>query len=302
MRNVLRVCGLASLLIACRGATAPSTPTAAPSARDERPGADAPREPSQQARLSREQPSALAASGDAATARPAADGRAARTVGVRGITGSLTAFEVEQAMNARSGELLACVKQRRPRSLGHVAGDISFHITLDGGGKVEDVTIAKSDLGHADLEDCLREVVATAPFPVPAGAERAETEWRMSVDPLHRPAEPLASGELEETLKSESAASYESCQIAKGRRFEVTGYLTANRRLRPVSVRVPWRGKARTLEVSPEQLSCLSDALQRWTHWPKARGLAKLSFELRWVPTPPPKRHARPARKARKGH
>jgi hypothetical protein len=222
-------------------------------------------------------------------------------VGVRGITGSLTAFEVEQAMNVRTGELLACVKQRRPRSLGHVAGDITFHIALDGGGKVEGVTIAESDIGHAALEDCLAAVVATAPFPLPAGAQRAETEWRMSVEPLHRPAEPLDGAELEETLKSQSAASYESCQIARGRRFEVAGYLGPNRKLHPVSVRLPGRGKARKQEVSPEQLSCLSEALQRWTHWPKARGHAKVSFELRWLPPPPLKRHAQPARKARKG-
>ena len=300
VRNVLRVCCLACSLIACRGATAPSTQSAAPAAREGRPEGDPPGEPSHAARPGDERRSDPA-SADAATAPPPADGRAARTVGVRGITGSLTAFEVEQAMNARTSELLACVKQRRPRSLGHVAGDITFHIALDGAGKVEEVAIVKSDIGHGALEECLAGVVASAPFPVPAGAERAETQWHMTVEPLHKAAERLENAALEETFKHEAAASYESCQIAKGRRFEVTGYLAAKRKLQPVSVRVPWRAKARTPEVSPEQLSCLSEALQHWTHWPKARGHSKLSFELRWVPAPPPKRHVRPARKGRKG-
>lgn len=310
MRSILGLCCLAGLLIGCRGATVPSKPSTVSSAHDERAESGGRMESSPTVIRSRdpgraspppssEETSPHAASEGAPSAR---GGRAARSVGVRGITGSLTAFEVEQAMNARTAALLACVKQRRPRALGHVAGDIAFHIALDGSGKVEDVVIARSDIGHAALEDCLAEVVATAPFPAPAGRERAETEWRMSVDPLLRPAQPIDGAELAEALKMESAASYESCQIAKGRRFAVAGYLGSNRKLKAVSVRVPWRAKARGPMVSPEQLTCLGEALKRWTHWPKARGPSKLSFELRWLPAPTPKRHVRGKRKVGKRH
>jgi hypothetical protein len=230
-------------------------------------------------------PAAPASAAPAQKTPPAQGARAAR---VRGITGSLTAFEVEQAMNTRKAELLACV-EKRPRSLAHVAGDIAFHVDLDGQGKVERVAIMQSDIGYAPLEDCLAAVVATAPFPVPAGAERAETQWRMSVDPLRRPATPIDSASLEDTIKRQSDATYERCNVGKGRRFAVSGYLGGRRKLYPLSVRSPWRGPARPgSDDSTEQLSCVAEALQSWKQWPKARGYAKVSFELRWAPAPPP--------------
>lgn len=223
--------------------------------------------------------------------------RGSRSVGVRGITGSLNAFDVEQAMNRRAPQLLACVEQR-PRSLGHVAGEIAFHFDVDARGKVERALITQSDLGYTPLEDCLLAVVTSAPFPAPAGAQRAEAQWRMSVDPLRAPAEPIDPTTLEETIERQSEASYEECTIAKGRQFLVNGYLGATGKLQAVSVRAPWLGAARAVDEAPEQLSCLAEALGQWTHWPKANGNAKVSFELRWVAAPPV-RHARAKRAKR---
>lgn len=206
-----------------------------------------------------------------------------RGVGVRGITGSLSSFEVEQAMQSRNAQLLACVEQR-PRSMGYVAGDIAFHVDVDGRGKVERVAVTETDIGYAPLEECLTSVVAAAPFPAPAGAQAAEAKWRMSVDPLREPALPLDSSELEETIERQSEAAYETCSIEKGHRFVVNGYL-ARGKLRPVSVRTPWRGSAQR-EDDAERQSCLQQALEQWDHWPKADGNAKVSFELRWVAAP----------------
>jgi hypothetical protein len=221
---------------------------------------------------------------------------APRTIGVRGITGSLTAFEVEQSMSKRRAALLTCVEQR-PHSMSHVAGDIAFHVDVDGQGKVERVLVTQSDIGYTPLEECLTGVVAAAPFPVPAGRERAETQWRMSVDPLGQPAEPLDSTELEDTILRQSEATYESCQIGKGRRFLVYGYL-GHGKLQPVTVRTPWRGPARASD-DVEDRSCLAQALAQWTHWPKERGYTKVGFELRWLaaPPPPPKRKRAKSRK-----
>jgi hypothetical protein len=228
-------------------------------------------------------------------AKASAAQRAPRGVGVRGITGSLNSFEVEQAMQTRSAELLACVEQR-PRSMGHVAGDIAFHVDVDGRGKVERVAVTQSDIGYAPLEECLTSVVAAAPFPAPAGAQSAEAQWRMSVDPLREPALPLDSTEIEETIERQVEASYETCGIDKGHRFIVNGYL-ARGKLHPVSVRAPWRGPAQR-ENDAESQSCLRDALEQWSHWPKAEGNAKVSFELHWVAAPKPARaHGRAKRK-----
>lgn len=214
-------------------------------------------------------------------------------MGVRGITGSLTAFDVEQAMATRSAALLDCVTRQRPRALGHVSGDISFHIALDGAGRVERVAVTDSDIGSAPLEACLAEVVATAPFPAPAGSQAAETQWRMSVDPLLRTAPPLDEAALEKVLEQHSDATYQSCKIAKRRRFIVHGYLGRGRKLHPLTVRA-----RHPREASAEQLSCLTEALAHWTGWPRSRGYAKASFELRWIAAPPPRR-GRAIRKSR---
>lgn len=224
-----------------------------------------------------------------ASAPPA--GAPARTLGVRGITGSLTAFDVEQAMRTRSSALLECVKKSRPRALGYVSGEITFHITLDGKGKVEGVEIRSSDLGHAPLEQCLREVVTTAPFPVPAGAQAAETQWRMSVDPLQRPPVLMDAALLEELLTRESEALYERCEIAKSSRFFVQGYLQRTRKLQPFTV------KALRRELPPEQLTCVGETIAKWRGLPKSRVVAKVGFELRFLPAPPP---ARPRVRARR--
>jgi hypothetical protein len=229
-----------------------------------------------------------------AQSAPAAPPRS--TVGVRGITGSLTAYEVEQAMNSQRTQLLACVEQR-PRALGHVAGDIAFHVEVDGSGKVERVRVMQSDIGYATLEQCLTAVVAGAPFPAPAGAQRAEAQWRMSVDPLREAAAPLDSEQAEKTLEQESEASYETCEVPKARRFAVNGYITHGK-LQAVSVRSPWRGKGQRDDEASEQLTCLTQALEAWSHWPKLPGHVKVGFELQWMKAPPPRRaRARTARR-----
>jgi hypothetical protein len=216
----------------------------------------------------------------------------AKNLGVRGITGSLTSFDVEQAMRTRSSALLDCVKRTRPRAIGYVSGEITFHIALDGKGTVEKVEVVSSDLAHTPLEACLREVVATAPFPVPAGSQPAETQWRMTVDPLQRPPEPMDAALLEALLARESEAIYERCELAKASRFLVQGYVQRTRKLHPLNVRALRR------ESSTEQLDCLRDALARWRGFPKARAIAKVSLELRWqaAPAAPRARH-RPRRK-----
>ena len=286
----LWACWFVSLLVACAGSAPPPARSAGSSAEDDA----VLRDPildevmkEENARLEARRAERAARSAKATSGTTSADHARGRTVGVRGITGSLTRFEVEQAMNTRRADLLACVKQR-PRSLGHVAGDISFHIDVDGHGRAERVLVTQSDIGYAPLEDCLTAVVAAAQFPVPAGAQPAETQWGMSVDPLRRPPEPIDSAELEDTISRQSQATYESCGIGKKRRFLVNGYLGSNGTLHPVSVRIHWRGPARADDDSREQLTCLADALEQWTQWPKRRGISKVNFELRWVAAPPP--------------
>lgn len=225
-------------------------------------------------------------------------GRERARVGIRGITGSLTAFEIDEAMATRSEALMACVQQR-PNRLGYVAGDIKFHVGIDGQGKVDRVHITESNIGYPTLEICLSDVVATAPFPTPAGQQHAEAVWQMSVDPLGREAEPIDSAELEDAITQQSEATYEACNIGHGRRFVVIGYVDRAGHFGSLSVRSPWRGAERTQEDSTEEIACLLGSLSEWKYLPKASHHAKAVFELHWVAAPdepPPRRRHKPER------
>lgn len=223
------------------------------------------------------------------------------SVGVRGITGSLTAFEVDEAMNTRADALMACVRQR-PNRLGHVAGEIKFHVAIDGQGKVERVRVTQSDIGHPPLERCLAEVVATAPFPAPAGAQGAEATWQMIVDPLGRGAEVIDPAELDDAMTEQAEAAYEACSVERHRKFNVTGYLSRSGALTPVSVLNPWRGAARTPEDAAEELDCLAAALTEWKYLPKPARVTKATFELRFIPKPEEPRARRKKKNKRRNH
>lgn len=212
-------------------------------------------------------------------------GRNRQSVGIRGITGSLTAFEIDEAMNTRADALMACVQQR-PNRLGYVAGDIKFHMDVDARGKADRVRITESNIGLASLEACLVDVVASAPFPVPAGQQRAEAAWQMSVEPLGREAEPIDSAELEDAITRQSAASYEACGIDHDRRFAVTAYINRGGVFGTLSLRSPWRGSERTRDDSAEEIECLTQSLTNWTYLPKPSHITKAAFELRWVVAP----------------
>jgi len=121
----------------------------------------------------------------------------------------------------------------------------------------------------------------------------------MSVDPLSRPAEPIDAAELEPTIERHAADTYESCGIAKGRRFLVNGYLGRARKLSPVSVRSVQRKATPADEEASEQMLCLAQALEQWKGWPKGRGYSKVGFELHWVAEPPAPRKGKKLRRRR---
>lgn len=284
---------LATVLCACSAPRPLSTATAAQPAEDTRspdpmPAAPPPNERAEPARC-RSEPGA-------SPARP--DEALENGVGVRGITGSLTTYDVEHAMERRQDALLGCV-QRRPRSLGHVAGTIVFQMEIDGGGNVERVEVSESDLGYPPLEDCLAGVVAATRFPAPNGATCAAAGWHMAVEPLRRAAQSIEPVELEPVLERNAEATYEQCEIDRSRRFLVTGYVGRRKDLRPFSVRAPRDSKERLTDVERE---CLSSALGHWRGWPRARPVAKVSFELHWLAAPKPEKRRVRRAKARSGN
>lgn len=223
------------------------------------------------------------------------DARRSSDHSVRGITGSLTAFEVDEAMNTRGNELMACVQQR-PNRLGHVAGNIAFAVAVDARGKVEQIKVTQSDIGYAPLEQCLTDVVAAAPFPAPAGAERTTATWSMGVDPLAREATPVDPAEMTEAIERQSDATYEACELRHARHFHVVSYINRSRVLGPMTIRATGRNNE---ELTEEELACVTTELGRWKRIPAAHGFGKVVFELRWMEPPKPakKPKKKPARR-----
>jgi hypothetical protein len=177
-----------------------------------------------------------------------------------------------------------------------VAGNIAFHVSVDARGKVEQIQVTQSDIGYTPLEQCLTDVVAAAPFPAPAGAERATATWSMGVDPLARDAEPVDPAEMTEAIERQSDATYEACELRHARHFNVVSYISRSRTLGPMTIRATGRHND---ELTEEELTCVTTELSRWKRVPAARGFGKVVFELRWMEPPKPakKPKKKPARR-----
>lgn len=231
-----------------------------------------------------------------------APGAASKQVGVRGIIGSLSAYEVNEAMQKRTGDLLACV-QRRPGRLGYVEGRIRFHFIVGPDGSILKTHVMESSLGNRKLEDCLASAAGDTHMPVPAGSTHTEARWDMSVEPMGKVTQPLEDEEHLQTLKDAIRASaegtYETCEIQKRHRFQVTAYLGRKGRVLSAGVQPRWRGSEKT-DRDDEQLACLTKEIRGWKGLPRVKGRRKVAFELRWSKAPPPKKAKKRKKKRRK--
>ena len=137
-------CWGVGLLVACGGPSKPPVQSveARPPARAQGAG----RQPT----ATRDPVSDAGAQGETVAPKtpPAQGAHSARTVGIRGHHGKHDGVRGRRC-HERPHSRAARVCQQRPRSLGHVAGDIAFHFDVDGQGKVERVLVTQSDLGYA---------------------------------------------------------------------------------------------------------------------------------------------------------
>lgn len=185
-------------------------------------------------------------------------------------------------MEARQAALLGCIETGR-RSINFVNGDIHFEFKVDPEGRAVDVRATRSNIGHVVLEACLTDVLAQTRFPKPAGRTLTrDLSWEMGVDAAYREAVPIDPGEIAFLLEMRTESLYESCEIPRKHRFNVTTYFSKRGKTRSAGAIVT-RGGAE----ARQRVSCLVEQVRGW-RFPKARRRTKVTYDLKWQKAPSP--------------
>ncbi|MDB4974923.1 MAG: hypothetical protein JWN48_3264 [Myxococcaceae bacterium] len=194
-------------------------------------------------------------------------------VGVQGIEGTLSNFDVRIAMEKQAKAFGKC-HEPRARKVPALAGNIEFRIHVLRSGEVSDVNVRVSDLGDRILERCMSEVIEATKFPEPHGGE-ANVTWNMSLEPRRgRAPEQWEEDRVERVLRKHQGELLETCDAEREGPITVTAYV--NKRGKVVAA-----GVAATKASAQEAFDCIADELRSWP-MPKARkGVAKVSFPLK---------------------
>lgn len=209
----------------------------------------------------------------------AREARADARVGVAGIEGTLSSFDVRMTMEKRGAEFGAC-HEPRARRVPRLAGNVEFAIRVSHEGAVNQVLVRKSDVGDRPLERCFTQVIEHTPFPRPNGGE-ANVTWSMYLGPARSGKDP-EQWELERiahVLEKHAPGLRESCGVPSQESYQITAYINRKGRVITAGVSTP-RGAA------PELLDCLASGLSSWPMPKPKKGvpLAKITFPLDPVP------------------
>jgi TonB family protein len=194
---------------------------------------------------------------------------------VAGLTGSLSPYEVREALEPRAEEFGACFVRasRRLRGLG---GRIQLAFHVDATGRVETVRAADSTIGHRAVERCLLEVAAETRFPRPQGGE-ADFSWPLEMDSVSEPTT-WDPSRIDGVVRRFGPRVLETC-VAEGAdrpAFQVTTYVSRSGRV--IAAGAVMLGAAD--DASDESLDCVASQVRRW-RMPRATRNAKVTFELR---------------------
>jgi hypothetical protein len=195
-------------------------------------------------------------------------------VNIRGIEGSMSSYDVNQAMEGRSDALSAC-HAPRVRAVPALSGAIEYAIKVDAEGNVGDVAVRSSDVGDLALERCIGEVIESEPFPRPNGGD-AKFTWSMILEPAYASAAPEAwqAEQVDKALDRYLPDLHEVCSDARPARLGAIAYV--NKKGRVVAASITPNGRA-----SDEELDCLVTELRKWSlPRPKQSRFAKVSFSL----------------------
>ena len=197
-------------------------------------------------------------------------------VAVTGIEGSMSSYEVNQTMEARTAEIAKC-HEPRARAVPPLSGRAEFAVAVGREGNVEDVAVRASDLGDRALERCVSEVIRETTFPKPNGGD-AKITWTMVLEPTRAGAEAEVwdREHITRVIDKHLPDLREECDVAsRAAPFGVTAYV--NRRGRVVSA-----GVMAPSDTSPETLDCIVAQLRAWPMpRPRHGRFAKVQFALK---------------------
>lgn len=195
--------------------------------------------------------------------------------------GSIDPGEAEKAFQKAQPEIMKCHKKGTKR-VDVLSGDVKFFLRLDGQGKPKWLYFEESTLGDHELETCLLEAIAKAPWPAPVGGEgevrkgfgfdlgdvRPPTPWE--------PEKPFTAANESKDVKKCLGGGASDGKIVvtmyvqphgKHGKVEAVGYTF------PASV-------AKDAKASAEKAECLGEALKGLKLPSPGSYVAKVTFQL----------------------
>jgi hypothetical protein len=197
-----------------------------------------------------------------------------KKVGVQGIHGTLSNFDVRVAMEKQNKAFAKC-QAPRMRKVPALTGGVEFSIRVLPSGEVADVHVRESDLGDRVLERCFSEVIENTRFPAPHGGE-ATVKWNMALAPARRGREPeqWESDRVERVLTKNRRELLETCDARRAGAMTVTAYVSKKGKVLAAGIAAPDRKSA-------EHFDCIADELRSWSMPKPRKRIAKVSFALR---------------------
>lgn len=115
--------------------------------------------------------------GDPGGARPAGP-----QLGMDAEIGALDEGKVRSVFQKLSGKLSGCFEKGAGR-LPYLAGEIRFHVRVDGDGRAKSVHATDSSLGDVETEECMMRALEGASWPTPQGGREGIAESPFAFDP-----------------------------------------------------------------------------------------------------------------------
>jgi len=219
----------------------------------------------------------------ACAGKPAEPQRAAETAGdereedasndslnVQGLRGTLSQYEVQNALEPRMPKFARCV-QKRSGEVEWLSGHVSleFHVNLDG--SVASVYPRESSMGDRATERCIGEVAKGTRFPAPHGGE-ADFAWSLDVplDDTVREPVALTGADVAEALVQHIPLLESACGAGS---YGVTAYVDPEGK-------VVAAGVSAGDQTSAAKLDCVSETVQNFVFASPGSYAAKVTFSI----------------------
>jgi hypothetical protein len=199
----------------------------------------------------------------------------ANKVGVRGIEGTLSNFDVKVKFDEHAREFTSC-HEKRARKVPMLSGNIEFGIHVMKSGEVSEVDLRTSDVGDRELERCFVEIVRGIKFPPPHGGD-ANVKYTMMLGPAGKGREPeqWSEGRVQHVAAKLGKDLRQECSLERGEAYVITAYVNASGRVVAAGV----AGRAISESTRPD---CIVQQLASWPMpKPTKKRIAKVTFELR---------------------